>query len=129
MAFSSEELATYKSILHAFIDRNRPRPEIRDEVNLSYRVERQSVIILEIRPAMSRPGETIERSVAKPALAGLAGVDAGDIGLRNVGIVVYLGVFLAVMVLLVVLFYRTPPVSVSASQADPSSAFGRSGCP
>ena len=65
MAFSTEELATYESILDAFIERNRPRPEIRDQVDLSYRVDRQSVVIFEIRPAMFRPGETIEGAVAK----------------------------------------------------------------
>jgi len=67
VAFSSEEFATYESILDAFIERNRPRREIRDQVDLSYRVERQSVVIFEIRPAMFRPGETIEGAVAKPS--------------------------------------------------------------
>ena len=44
------------------------------------------------------------------ALAGLSGVLAGDMQLRNIGIVGYVGVFLVVTVLLLVLFYRaTPP--------------------
>lgn len=43
------------------------------------------------------------------ALAGLSGVPAGDMGLRNIGIVGYVGVFLAVVVLLAVLFYRSTP--------------------
>ena len=42
------------------------------------------------------------------ALAGLAGVISGDMQLRNVGIVGYVGVFLVVAVLLAVLFLRTP---------------------
>jgi hypothetical protein len=43
------------------------------------------------------------------ALAGLSGVVAGDMHLRNVGIVGYLGVFLVVAGLLAVLFYRAKP--------------------
>lgn len=44
------------------------------------------------------------------ALAGLAGVVAGDMQLRNVGIVGYVGVFTVVAALLAVLFRRTAPV-------------------
>ena len=43
------------------------------------------------------------------ALAGLSGVVAGDMQLRNIGIVGYLGVFLVVAGLLAVLFYRARP--------------------
>jgi hypothetical protein len=43
------------------------------------------------------------------ALAGLSGVVAGDMQLRNIGIVGYLVVFLVVAGLLGVLFYRTRP--------------------
>lgn len=42
------------------------------------------------------------------ALAGLSGVVTGDMRLRNIGIVGYVGVFLVVAVLLAVLFARTP---------------------
>jgi hypothetical protein len=44
------------------------------------------------------------------ALAGLSGVVAGDMQLRNIGIVGYVGVFLVVAVLLAVLFYRATPL-------------------
>ena len=43
------------------------------------------------------------------ALAGLSGVAFGDMRLRNIGIVGYVGVFLVVAVLLAVLFYRALP--------------------
>jgi len=43
------------------------------------------------------------------SLAGLSGVVAGDMQLRNIGIVGYVGVFLVVVALLAVLFYRTIP--------------------
>jgi len=46
------------------------------------------------------------------SLAGLSGVVAGDMQLRNIGIVGYVGVFLVVAALLAVLFYRTTPQEV-----------------
>src|SRR5215218_8530145 len=44
------------------------------------------------------------------ALAGLSGVVANDMQLRNIGIVGYVGVFLVVAALLAVLFYRETPL-------------------
>src|SRR5215213_2941228 len=43
------------------------------------------------------------------SLAGLSGVAAGDMQLRNIGIVGYVGVFLVVAALLAILFHRTTP--------------------
>ena len=43
------------------------------------------------------------------SLAGLSGVVAGDMQLRNIGIVGYVGVFLVVVALLAILFYRATP--------------------
>jgi hypothetical protein len=45
------------------------------------------------------------------SLAGLGGVVAGDMQLRNIGIVGYVGVFLVVACLLAVLFSQTRPVA------------------
>jgi hypothetical protein len=50
------------------------------------------------------------------ALAGLSGVVAGDMQLRNIGIVGYVGVFLVVAGLLAVLFYRARPVAAPVSE-------------
>jgi hypothetical protein len=44
------------------------------------------------------------------ALAGLSGVVAGDMQLRNISIVGYVGVFLVVAPLLAVQFYRATPL-------------------
>jgi hypothetical protein len=62
------------------------------------------------------------------ALAGLSGVIAGDMQLRNIGIVGYAGVFPVVALLLVILFHRetpfierrreTPKVRGEAAQAE-----------
>ena len=43
-------------------------------------------------------------------LAGLSGVVAGNMQLRNLGIVGHIGVFLVVASLLAVLFYRATPL-------------------
>jgi hypothetical protein len=50
------------------------------------------------------------------ALAGLSGVVAGDMQLRNIGIVGYVAVFLIVAGLLGVLFYRARPVVAPVSE-------------
>lgn len=47
------------------------------------------------------------------ALAGLSGVAAGDMQLRNIGIVGYLGVFLVVAALSAILFHRSRPRAAS----------------
>ena len=65
MGFATEELATYELILDSFITRRRPRAEIRDQVDLSYRIEGQSVVIFEIRPTMMKPSEKVELPIAK----------------------------------------------------------------
>jgi len=44
------------------------------------------------------------------AFAGLSGVVVGEMQLRNIGIVGYVGVFLVVAALLAVLFYRARPL-------------------
>jgi len=46
------------------------------------------------------------------ALAGLSGVIAGDMQLRNIGIVGYAGVFPVAALLLAILFYRATPGEV-----------------
>ena len=46
------------------------------------------------------------------SLAGLSGVMLGSMQWRNIGIVGYVPVFLVVVVLLAILFYRTPPQAV-----------------
>ncbi|HSJ65582.1 MAG TPA: hypothetical protein VK922_16945 [Gemmatimonadaceae bacterium] len=50
------------------------------------------------------------------ALAGLSGVATGDMRLRNIGIVGYVPVFLVIVILLAVLFHRTPAVTDRADR-------------
>lgn len=65
-AFTDTELAAVEHSLTGFLERRRPREEIRDEVDLSYRITGQSVIIVEVRQAWrGPPGEKIELPIAK----------------------------------------------------------------
>lgn len=49
MAFSELELARVHRTMAAYIARRRPRPEIREELDIGYSVENQSVILYEDR--------------------------------------------------------------------------------
>ena len=65
MGFSEFEIEKYKKIVREYVEKHRPPPHIRNEVDLSFRVKGQSVEIFEIRPMWNNPNETIEESVAK----------------------------------------------------------------
>lgn len=54
-----------EKIVGAFIEKHRPPPHLRPELDLSFRVGNQSVEIFEIRPRYNRPQEKIEHPVAK----------------------------------------------------------------
>lgn len=48
-----------------FLARKRPPEEYRDKVDLSYKIEDQSIIVVEIRPRFGRAEEKLESSFAK----------------------------------------------------------------
>ena len=48
-----------------FIARKRPPEDIRDQLDLSYKIEGQSVIVFEIRPYWENKEEKIEPKIAK----------------------------------------------------------------
>jgi len=48
-----------------FVQSKRPPENIRDQLDLGYRVENQSVYLFEIRPCWDKPQETMECPVAK----------------------------------------------------------------
>jgi hypothetical protein len=48
-----------------FLEKRRPPQEIRNKLDIAYRIEGQSVIIYEIRPRWDNPNELIEGFVAK----------------------------------------------------------------
>ena len=65
MAISEFEIKKIEKEVGAFVEKRRPPPHIRDELDLGYRVKGQSVEIYEIRPRWRQPGEKIEEPVAK----------------------------------------------------------------
>ena len=52
-------------VMENFLYNKRPDEAIRHQVDLIYKIENQSVIISELRPSWSKPGEVIERGIAK----------------------------------------------------------------
>jgi len=51
--------------LENFIYKRRPPEELRDQVDIAYRIEDQNVIIFEQRPHWKNPNEKIECAIAK----------------------------------------------------------------
>ena len=48
-----------------FLSARRPPAEIRDQLDIGYRIENQSIFIFEIRPRYDKPEEKTELDVAK----------------------------------------------------------------
>ena len=66
MALTELEMARVRKAVGAFVERRRPPPHLREQVDLAFRVSGQSVEILEVRQAHGGgPGEKIELPVAK----------------------------------------------------------------
>ena len=65
MAFTVSQIEEIKTGMTHFLSRRRPPPEIRDKVDLQYRISRQSVEILEVRPRWDDPEEQTVQPIAK----------------------------------------------------------------
>jgi hypothetical protein len=65
VAFSEFETHRYSSIVEKYVATRRPPPEIRNELDVSFRIEGQSLEIYEIRPAFDNPEEKVESPIAK----------------------------------------------------------------
>ncbi len=66
MVLTEIEAARVKKVVGDFIQRRRPPPHIRPQLDLGFRVSGQSVEIFEIRPVWrGAPGEKHESAVAK----------------------------------------------------------------
>lgn len=63
MAFSIEEDQLLHKAMDAFINKNRPKPEIRDQLDIAYKIYDQSIEIFEIRKNMDN--KIINCSIAK----------------------------------------------------------------
>lgn len=52
-------------VLENFLEKRRPPEELRKRLDLGYRIQGESIYILEIRPSWNNSGRTIEHEVAK----------------------------------------------------------------
>lgn len=74
MAFSESETKEYERIVRGFVEKRRPPPRIRHELDLGCRLENQSVEMFEIRPVWDDPHEAFESPVAKATFVRTRGV-------------------------------------------------------
>lgn len=65
MPLTQFETARIEAAMSDFMAKRRPPVEIRDKLDLDWRIEGQSVVIFSIRPFWRDPGETIEEPAAK----------------------------------------------------------------
>ena len=65
MAFSEFEMKKYQKLVDAFIQERRPPVHLRDNTDLGFRIQQQSVEIFEIRPFLREPNKKVEVPVAK----------------------------------------------------------------
>ena len=65
MALNDIERKRVEKTVGAFIEKHRPAPRIRPELDLGFRVSGQSVELFAIRPVWKRPKEKMEHPVAK----------------------------------------------------------------
>jgi hypothetical protein len=65
MAVSEFEIKRIERELKKFLEKRRPPADIRNEVDLNYRMEGQSIIIFETRPNWRDPNIIVEMPIAK----------------------------------------------------------------
>ena len=70
MAFTLEQIASIESAMADFLTKHRPPAEIRDKVDLGWRIEKQSVVIFNIRPFLRDENQKIEEPAAKATYNG-----------------------------------------------------------
>jgi len=65
MAFTAPQTADIEAAMADFLARRRPPEHLRDKVDLAWRIEGQSVVILSIRPSWRDESQKIEEPAAK----------------------------------------------------------------
>lgn len=68
MPLSSEEREDCLTELTEFMKDRRPPPHLRDQLDIRYSIDGQSVVLFEVRPAWDGRGDIIERPFAKMTL-------------------------------------------------------------
>ena len=65
MDFNELDLKRIETATEAFMAARRPPVQVRDQVDFEWRIDGQSVELLEVRPAWNRPEEIMRRPFAK----------------------------------------------------------------
>jgi hypothetical protein len=65
MTMSEFEIRRIEKAVDAFMEKRRPPPDIRKEVDLGFRIKGQSIELFEVRPAWRDPGRYLEEAIAK----------------------------------------------------------------
>lgn len=52
-------------VMESYLINSRPPEEIRNEIDINYKVEDQSIVVFEIRPNWSNPNEKMKCNIAK----------------------------------------------------------------
>ena len=65
MAFTTEQTVSIESSMADFMSKRRPPEEIRDKLDLAWRIEGQSVVIYNIRPVWRNESQKTEEPAAK----------------------------------------------------------------
>ena len=65
MAFSDIERKRHERELDKFVQRVRPTPDIRAQLDITYKIEGQSAEIFEVRPHWRDPSKSIHTGCAK----------------------------------------------------------------
>jgi hypothetical protein len=65
MSFSAQQTTDIEAAMSDFLARRRPPEEIRDRLDLGWRIEGQSVVIFSIRPSWRDESQKIEEPIAK----------------------------------------------------------------
>ena len=65
MVISEFEIKRYEKIVGQYIEKRRPALHIRNQVDLTFRIEGQSVTIYEVREVWNKSGKKIESPISK----------------------------------------------------------------
>ena len=65
MAVSEFETKRIEKIMEGYLERTRPPVHIRNELDIAYRIDNQSIELFEVRPAFQNPNQKIEHAIAK----------------------------------------------------------------
>jgi len=74
MEFSEFEQRRIEKLVDTFLEKRQPPPDLRNQLDLGFRLEGQSLLLFEIRPVWNDPSRFMESPVAKATFVQARGV-------------------------------------------------------